>query len=61
VAPKPVKLLIIRPDMSANELVGLGVRRMSIGGFLAAAASIAFEKAADGLKRNGTLPKEVFG
>jgi 2-methylisocitrate lyase-like PEP mutase family enzyme len=61
VAPKPVNILIIRPDMSANELEGLGVRRMSIGGFLAAAASIAFEKAADGLKRNGTLPKEVFG
>jgi hypothetical protein len=33
----------------------------SVGGFLAAAASIAFEKAADGLKRNGTLPREVFG
>jgi 2-methylisocitrate lyase-like PEP mutase family enzyme len=61
VAPKPVNILIIRPDMSAKELEGLGVRRMSIGGFLAAAASIAFKKAADGLKRNGTLPKEVFG
>jgi hypothetical protein len=34
---------------------------MSIGGFLAAAASIAFEKAADGLRKNGTLPNEVFG
>jgi hypothetical protein len=34
---------------------------MSIGGFLAAAASIAFEKAAEGLKKSGTLPKEVFG
>ena len=33
VAPKPVNILIIRPDMSANELEGLGVRRMSIGGF----------------------------
>jgi 2-methylisocitrate lyase-like PEP mutase family enzyme len=61
VAPKPVNILIIRPDMSAKELEGLGVRRMSVGGFLAAAASIAFEKAADELKRNGTLPKEVFG
>jgi 2-methylisocitrate lyase-like PEP mutase family enzyme len=61
VAPKPINILIIRPDMSAKKLEGLGVRRMSIGGFLAAAASIAFEKAADGLKRNGTLPKEVFG
>jgi 2-methylisocitrate lyase-like PEP mutase family enzyme len=60
-APKPVNILIIRPDMSAKELEELGARRMSIGGFLAAAASIAFEKAADGLKKNGTLPKEVFG
>jgi 2-methylisocitrate lyase-like PEP mutase family enzyme len=61
VAPKPVNILIIRPDMSAKELEELGVRRMSIGGFLAAAASIAFEKAADGLRKNGTLPNEVFG
>jgi 2-methylisocitrate lyase-like PEP mutase family enzyme len=61
VAPKPVNILIIRPDMSAKELEELGVRRMSIGGFLAAATSIAFEKAADGLRKNGTLPKEVFG
>src|SRR5580704_13679318 len=60
-APKPVNILMIRPDMSAKELEELGVRRMSIGGFLAAAASIAFEKAADGLRKNGTLPKEVFG
>jgi 2-methylisocitrate lyase-like PEP mutase family enzyme len=61
VAPKPVNILIIRPDMSAKELEELGVRRMSIGGFLAAAASIAFEKAADGLRKNDTLPNEVFG
>jgi 2-methylisocitrate lyase-like PEP mutase family enzyme len=61
VAPKPANILIIRPNMSAKELEELGVRRMSIGGFLAAAASIAFEKAADGLRKNGTLPKEVFG
>jgi len=61
VAPKPVNILIIRPDMSAKELEELGVRRMSIGGFLAAASSIAFEKAADGLRKNGMLPKEVFG
>jgi len=61
VGPKPVNILIIRPDMSAKELQGLGVRRMSIGGFLAAAASSTFEKAVDGLRKNGTLPKEVFG
>ena len=61
VAPKPVNILIIRPDMSAKELEGLGVRRVSIGGFLAAAASISFAKAANRFKRNGTLPKEVFG
>jgi 2-methylisocitrate lyase-like PEP mutase family enzyme len=61
VAPKPVNILIVRPNMSAKELRELGVRRMSIGGFLGTAASIAFANAAGGLKRNGTLPKEVFG
>jgi 2-methylisocitrate lyase-like PEP mutase family enzyme len=61
VAPKPVNILIIRPDMNAKELQGLGVRRMSIGGFLAGAASIAFGHAAEQLKRDGTLPAAVFG
>jgi 2-methylisocitrate lyase-like PEP mutase family enzyme len=61
VAPKPVNILIIRPDMSAKELQGLGVKRMSIGGFLASAASIAFGQAAEQLKRDGTLPATVFG
>jgi 2-methylisocitrate lyase-like PEP mutase family enzyme len=61
VAPKPVNILIIRPDMSAKELESLGVRRMSIGGFLAAAASMAFGQAAEQLKSKGTLPAAVFG
>jgi 2-methylisocitrate lyase-like PEP mutase family enzyme len=61
VAPKPVNVLVIRPDMSAGELKALGVRRMSIGGFLAIDAAPAFGKVAEGLKRNGTLPREVFG
>ena len=39
----------------------VGHQRMSIGDFLGTAASIAFANAAEGLKRNGTLPKEVFG
>jgi 2-methylisocitrate lyase-like PEP mutase family enzyme len=61
VAPKPVNILIIRPDMSAKELDGLGVRRMSVGGFLAAAESIALGAATAQLKRDGTLPAAVFG
>jgi 2-methylisocitrate lyase-like PEP mutase family enzyme len=61
VAPKPVNVLIIRPDMSAKELKSLGVKRMSIGGFLAVAAAHGFAKAAEQLKKDGTLPKEVFG
>jgi 2-methylisocitrate lyase-like PEP mutase family enzyme len=61
VAPKPVNILVIRPDMSAKELNGLGVRRMSVGGFLASAASIAFRQAAMQLTRDGTLPSAVFG
>ena len=48
-------------DMSAKELQGLGVKRMSIGGFLASAASIAFGQAAEQLKRDGMLPATVFG
>ena len=58
-APKPVNILIIRPNISAKELRDSNVWRTSIGGFLGAAASIAFANTADGLKRNGTLP--VFG
>jgi hypothetical protein len=34
---------------------------MSIGGFLASPAASAFGRAAEGLKRNGTLPREIFG
>src|ERR1700753_1047621 len=56
VAPKPVNILIVSPDMSAEELKSLGVKRMSIGGFLASAASIAFGQAAEQLKRDGTMP-----
>src|ERR1700744_630925 len=61
IAPKPVNILIIRPDMSAEELKSLGAKRMSIGGFLASAASVAFGQAAEQLKREGTLPAAVFG
>jgi 2-methylisocitrate lyase-like PEP mutase family enzyme len=61
VAPKPVNVLVIRPDMSAQELKSLGVKRMSVGGFLAVAAAHGFAKAAEQLKNNGTLPKDVFG
>jgi 2-methylisocitrate lyase-like PEP mutase family enzyme len=59
--PKPVNILIIRPDMSAKELDDLGVRRMSIGGFLANAASVAFGQAAMQLRQGGTLPAAAFG
>jgi hypothetical protein len=52
--------VIIDPK-PARELFRLGVLRMNIGAFLAAAAPIAFENAADGPKKNGTLQKEVFG
>jgi 2-methylisocitrate lyase-like PEP mutase family enzyme len=61
VAPKPVNVLMIRPEMGAREIEALGGRRMSVGGFLAAAASIAFGRAAEQLKQEGTLPAAVFG
>ena len=38
VAPKPVNVLLIGPDMRVADLADAGVRRVSTGGALAAAA-----------------------
>ena len=35
VAPKPLNVLVMDPDMSLAEMAGLGVRRVSVGGSLA--------------------------
>lgn len=49
VAPKPVNVLIMNPEMRVAELAALGVRRVSVGGALAAAAWRGFDTAAAAL------------
>lgn len=49
VAPKPVNVLIMNPEMRVADLAALGVRRVSVGGALAAAAWRGFDKAAAAL------------
>jgi 2-methylisocitrate lyase-like PEP mutase family enzyme len=51
VAPKPVNVLVGRPiGFSLDDLAGMGVRRVSVGGALAAAAWGAFIRTAEELK-----------
>jgi 2-methylisocitrate lyase-like PEP mutase family enzyme len=57
VAPKPVNVLLIGPNMRVAELADAGVRRVSVGGALAAAAWAAFDRAVHLLVDEGTLPK----
>ncbi len=49
VAPKPVNVLIMNPEMHVADLAAVGVRRISVGGALAAAAWRGFDKAAAAL------------
>lgn len=56
VAPKPVNVLLIRPEMRVAELAAAGVRRVSVGGGLAAAAWKGFEQAARMLVEEGRIP-----
>jgi 2-methylisocitrate lyase-like PEP mutase family enzyme len=56
VAPKPVNALLYGPDMRVADLAAIGVRRVSTGGGLAAAAWSGFERAARQLLDSGTLP-----
>lgn len=56
VAPKPVNALLYGPDLSVGDLAGVGVRRVSSGGALAAAAWNGFDRAARQLLDTGTLP-----
>lgn len=61
VAPKPVNLILVSPSMRAADFEKLGVRRVSVGGFLATAAWAGFESAAQSLVKNGSLPAASFG
>lgn len=56
VAPKPVNALLNGPGLSVAALAAVGVRRVSTGGGLAAAAWNGFERAARHLVDSGTLP-----
>lgn len=55
VAPKPVNVLLWGPDMTVDNLAALGVRRVSTGGSLAAAAWAGFDAAAKRLADEGRL------
>jgi 2-methylisocitrate lyase-like PEP mutase family enzyme len=57
VAPKPVNVLLIGPNMRVADLAAVGVRRVSVGGALAAAAWSGFDQAVQLLADEGTLPK----
>lgn len=61
VAPKPVNVILVSPQMNAADLEKLGVRRVSVGGFLATAAWSAFDTAARSLTETGALPAASFG
>ncbi|MBR0684287.1 isocitrate lyase/phosphoenolpyruvate mutase family protein [Bradyrhizobium manausense] len=60
VAPKPVNVLLVSPAMKAAELGELGVRRVSVGGFLAHAAWAGFTDAARQFIDTGDLPRASF-
>lgn len=57
VAPKPVNILLIGPNMRVADLAAAGVRRVSVGGALAAASWSAFDRAVQLLIDEGMLPK----
>jgi 2-methylisocitrate lyase-like PEP mutase family enzyme len=57
VAPKPVNALLLGPGMHVAGLADAGVRRVSTGGGLAAAAWAGFDNAVRLLVEEGTLPK----
>lgn len=61
VAPKPVNVLLVSPDMRTADLEALGVRRVSVGGFLARTAWAAFDHAARTLLEQGALPRQRVG
>jgi 2-methylisocitrate lyase-like PEP mutase family enzyme len=56
VAPKPVNVLLMNAQMRVADMAALGVRRVSTGGALAAAAWRGFDLAARQLLETGTLP-----
>lgn len=58
VAPLPINVLLWQNGLSVAELASVGVKRVSTGSRLAAAAKTAFEHAADSVLMNGYLPRQ---
>lgn len=56
VAPKPINVLLLGSAFTVAQLAAVGVRRISVGGALAAAAWASFENAAQTLRDQGTMP-----
>jgi 2-methylisocitrate lyase-like PEP mutase family enzyme len=56
VAPKPVNVLLLGPDMKVADLAAAGVRRVSLGSALARSAWTAFEEAARSVRDEGRYP-----
>jgi 2-methylisocitrate lyase-like PEP mutase family enzyme len=56
VAPKPLNVLMLGPAFTVADLAAIGVRRVSVGGALAAAAWAAFRETAARLRTEGTMP-----
>ena len=56
VAPKPLNVLMLGPAFTVAQLAAAGVRRVSVGGALAAAAWAAFQETAAMLRDHGTMP-----
>jgi methylisocitrate lyase len=54
-APKPVNVLVSSDAFTVEELAGLGVRRISVGGALARAAWTGFLQAAKEISERGTF------
>jgi 2-methylisocitrate lyase-like PEP mutase family enzyme len=59
VSPKAVNVLLIGPDMRIADLAEAGVRRVSVGSALAAAAWAGFDRAVQLLIAEGRLPKRT--
>ena len=55
VAPKPVNVLLFKPEMRVSELANVGVRRISLGRVLAGAAWQAFDRAAQQFLAAGSI------
>jgi 2-methylisocitrate lyase-like PEP mutase family enzyme len=56
VTPKPLNVLMLGPAFTVAQLAAIGVRRVSVGGALAAAAWAAFRQTAVTLRDHGTMP-----